>query len=48
MPCDVVLASLAAQLVVVVQQMVFAQATGVAFTADPLSGDANLMVIDAI
>ena len=38
---------LSAQLAVVVQQMVFAQAAGVAFTADPISGDANQMVIDA-
>lgn len=37
-----------AQLAVVVQQMVFAEAAGVAFTADPISGDSNLMVIDAV
>lgn len=41
------LAPLSAQLAVVVQQMVFASAAGVAFTANPLSGDANHMVIDA-
>jgi phosphohistidine swiveling domain-containing protein len=39
---------LSAQLAVVVQQMVFAEAAGVAFTADPVSGDSNLMVIDAV
>jgi rifampicin phosphotransferase len=39
---------LSAQLAVVIQQMVFAEAAGVAFTADPISGDSNLMVIDAI
>jgi rifampicin phosphotransferase len=39
---------LSAQLAVVVQQMVFARAAGVAFTADPVSGDSNLMVIDAV
>jgi pyruvate,water dikinase len=41
------LAPLTAQLAVVVQQMVFAEAAGVAFTADPLSGDTHQMVIDA-
>jgi pyruvate,water dikinase len=41
------LAPFSAQLAVVVQQMVFAEAAGVAFTANPLSGDANQMVIDA-
>jgi len=39
---------LSAQLAVVVQQMIFAEAAGVAFTADPVSGAANLMVIDAV
>jgi phosphohistidine swiveling domain-containing protein len=38
---------LAARLAVVVQQMVFASAAGVAFTANPLSGDAHQLVIDA-
>lgn len=42
------LAPLSAQLAVVVQQMVFANAAGVAFTADPISGDANQMVIEAV
>jgi rifampicin phosphotransferase len=42
------LAPLSTQLAVVVQQMVFAEAAGVAFTADPVSGDSNLMVIDAV
>lgn len=41
------LAPLSAQLAVVVQQMVFAEAAGVMFTADPVSGDANQLVIDA-
>jgi rifampicin phosphotransferase len=34
-------------LAVVVQQMVFAEAAGVAFTANPVSGDGNEIVIDA-
>jgi rifampicin phosphotransferase len=38
---------LEARLAVVVQAMVFANAAGVAFTADPLSGDASCLVIDA-
>jgi rifampicin phosphotransferase len=42
------LAPFSAQLAVVVQQMIFAEAAGVAFTADPVSGAANLMVIDAV
>jgi rifampicin phosphotransferase len=42
------LAPLSAQLAVVVQQMVFAEAAGVAFTADPVSGDSNLLVIEAV
>jgi pyruvate,water dikinase len=42
------LAPLSAQLAVVVQQMVFAEAAGVAFTADPISGDSNQMVVEAV
>jgi len=38
---------LSTQLAVVVQQMVFAKAAGVAFTANPISGDSNQLVIDA-
>ena len=36
-----------AQLAVVIQQMVFAQAAGVTFSANPMNGDRNQMVIDA-
>ncbi len=36
-----------ARLAVVIQQMVFADASGVLFTANPLSGDHNHLVIDA-
>jgi rifampicin phosphotransferase len=42
------LAPLSAQLAVVIQQMVFPEAAGVAFTADPISGDKNQMIIDAV
>ncbi len=42
------LAPLSPQLAVVVQQMVFAETAGVAFTANPLSGDTNQIVIDAV
>ncbi len=38
---------MAARLAVVVQEMVLADAAGVAFTADPLSGDPHHMVINA-
>ena len=38
---------LSTQLAVVIQQMVFAKAAGVAFTANPISGDSNQMVVDA-
>ena len=37
-----------AQLAVVIQQMVFPETAGVAFTVDPISGDQNHMVIDAV
>ena len=38
---------MSARLAVVVQQMVFADAAGVAFTVNPISGDSNHLVIDA-
>src|SRR5215510_4943639 len=38
---------MSARLAVVIQQMVFADAAGVAFTVDPISGDSNHLVIDA-
>lgn len=38
---------MSARLAVVVRQMVFADAAGVAFTVNPISGDSNHLVIDA-
>ncbi len=41
------LAPLGVRLAIVVQQMVFAEAAGVVFTANPISGDPHQVVIDA-